>query len=766
MMPWNAAPAIPRARPIGQNQKPAMSITTQLLSTTLTSQPGGTRGQLALRVLTAGLVVGLISVANAIAYAGLIYGGKLSGGLAAGISMILCGFAVTSIVIAWFSSHAGTVASPFATTAVVYPLIASAVIAVLPPSPDAELQAMTVAMVCGLITVLSGLAFLAIGMAKLGSLARLLPYPVINGYNAGSGWLFVAGALGLAAGANPRGSMDEIWFILPKIGACIALGLLIVVLTRWRRHWAVMPALLVTAGLGYHAIRHGSGISRDDAEAAGWLLGPFPPGRIWAAPSLEAASRIPWAALAHLITGPALTIILLGGTSAIIFLTGIELELHRRLNLDREMTVVGLGNILGGLAGGLSAGHSVVGTSLVFRMHAHHRAIGIVVAACCAATLVIGSAALTSVPRFVLGGLLLANGVDRLLDRIVLDRVKLPLHEWILVILVLLGVIGLGYVQGVALGLALTLVIFAWNYKRISVIRGITTGAAHRSSVVRSPEAQAIIAAQGAGVRICRLQGYLFFLNAHDVLQAVLRMTQQPVPPRVLILDFQHAVGMDTSACLVFRRLHQLAEESGFSIMMTQLPPPVQAQFARQHVPTAHPARLIGHDTIDKALRATEDMFLAEAGSATEGERADLADVLSRSLAQPIAPARLEPYLARQQFAAGAVLIQQGAAADGMYFIEGGQVMAQLERAGQRPVHLRSSTAGTIVGEVAIYAGGARTATVLAETDCDAVFLSTAAIARMEQQDPVLAGLLHRSLAAMLSEKLADSNRILDRSLD
>ena len=721
---------------------------------------------MALRVLIAGLVVGLVSVANAIAYAGLIYGGKLSGGMAAGISMILCGFAVTSVVVAWFSSHAGTVASPFATTAVVYPLIANAVITVLPPSPDLELQVMTVAMVCGLITVLSGLAFLTIGMARLGSLARLLPYPVINGYNAGSGWLFVAGALGLTVGARPRGSMDEIWLVLPQLAACIGLGLLMVGITRWRRHWSVVPILLIAAGLGYHAIRYAAGIPRVDAEAAGWLLGPFPPGLIWSTPSMEAVSRIPWAALPHLITGPSLTIILLGGTSAIIFLTGIELELHRRLNLDREMTVIGLANILGGLAGGLSSGHSVIGTSLAFRMHANHRAIGIVVAACCAATLVVGSAALTSVPRFVVGGLLLANGVDRLVDRIVLDRVKLPLHEWVLVLFVLLGVITLGYVQGVALGLALTLVIFAWNYKRISVIRGITTGAAQRSTVVRSPEAQAIIAVQGASVRICRLQGYLFFLNAHDVLQTVLRMTQQPVPPRVLILDFQHTVGMDTSACLVFRRLHQLADEAGFTVMMTQLPAPVQAQFARQHVSTSHPAHLGVHDTIDKALRATEDMFLDEAGFARDTERADLAGLLSRSLAQPIEPARLEPYLARQTFSAGAVLIQQGATADGMYFIERGQVMAQLERAGQRPVHLRSSTAGTIVGEVAIYAGGTRTATVIAEEDCDTVFLSTAAIARMEQQDPVMAGLLHRSLAAMLSEKLADSNRILDRSLD
>lgn len=743
-----------------------MSTASEAQHTVSTPRRHEARQTLALRVLVAGMVVGLLSVVNAIAYAGLIYSGPLAGGMAAGISTILVGFAVASVVVAWGSSHSGTVASPYATAAVVYPLIAAALAAVLPPTPDPELQAMSIAMVCGLITMLSGLAFLTIGVSRLGSLARMLPYPVISGYNAGSGWLFVVGALGLTIGGGMYGPFAEQLRLLPQLSACVLLGLAMVGLARWLNHWSVVPVLLLLGGACFHVARHWYGVPMEDATAAGWLLGPFPPGKIWAAPSVAALARIPWADLPHLIAAPSLTVILLGGTSAILFLTGIELELHRRLNLDREMTVIGLANILGGLAGGLAAGHSVTGTSLAHRMRADHRATGLVMAACCVVTLAIGSDALNTVPRFVVGGLLLANGVDRLIDRILLDHVKLPLHEWLLVVFVLVAVIAFGYLQGVAVGLGLTLLIFAWNYRRISVVRGITTAASHRSTVVRSPEAQAIIAAAGGTVRICRLQGYLFFLNASEILQTVLRMTRQPVPLRVLILDFQHVVGMDTSACLVFRRLHQFVAESGFRLMMTQLPAAVHQQLALQRIDTAHPLSLTACDTIDKALRGAEEMMLDDAGYQRRQDTADLSTLLSETLGQKVAPERLAPYLRHVGFPAGTVLMHQGDPADGMYFIEQGRVLAQLERPGQPPVRLRSSTAGTIVGEVAIYAGGRRTATVVAEEDCTAVHLGTDAIARMEEQDPTLAGLLHRCLAALLAEKLADSNRILDRSLD
>lgn len=733
--------------------------------------PSHLRVESVARVLAAALVIGLLTVVNAIAFAGLIYHDALSAGMPLGIAAILLGTAVCSLVMAWGSSYRGMVASPIATTAVAYPLIASLVHSALPATMPDDTRAMAAAIACGLVTTLSGLAFLLTGMLRLGSLIRLLPYPVISGYNAGSGWLFIVGAIGLATSGLPAEARQDLSATaLAQIFACVGLGALIVFTTRWARplwsgSWIIIPGLLIIGGIVFHSAILAIGFSPQDAQRAGWLLGPFGDGSILTADHLTGISTIPWTEFRHAI-GPALTIVLLGGTSAIMLLTGVELELHRRLDLDREMTINGMANILGGLAGGLATSHSVTGTTLTHQMGAQSRWVGTLVSLYCLATLALGAASLGAVPRFAVGALLFATGAERLLDRIVIDQRKLPTHEWLLVLLVLFSVIVFGYVQGVAIGLGLTLIIFALNYRRISVIRGIASGISHRSSVVRSATAQAVLARDGDAIQVCRLQGYLFFLNAAEILQTALRMTQRPNPPQVLILDFQHVVGMDTSACMVFRMLNQLAVETGCQLFLTAMPRRVVKQFSRQRIMTRLPDSLSEIATTDHALQHAEDLLLARAGVATDRAHASLAGLLAGTLHQAVAPERLAPYVEHVHFTAGAVLMYQGAVADALYFIEYGRVCAQLDRTDGPPTRLRSSTAGTIVGEVGIYAGGRRTATVVAEEDCDAVRLSVGAMARMETEDPQLAALLQRFLTALIAEKLSDTNRMLERALD
>ena len=50
--------------------------------------------------LVGGIVVGLVTVVNALAYAGLIYRGPLAPGLLVGLSALLAGAAVSAVAIA------------------------------------------------------------------------------------------------------------------------------------------------------------------------------------------------------------------------------------------------------------------------------------------------------------------------------------------------------------------------------------------------------------------------------------------------------------------------------------------------------------------------------------------------------------------------------------------------------------------------------------------------------------------------------------------
>jgi SulP family sulfate permease len=65
------------------------------------------------------------------------------------------------------------------------------------------------------------------------------------------------------------------------------------------------------------------------------------------------------------------------------------------------------------------------------------------------------------------------------------------------------------------------------------------------------------------------------------------------------------------------------------------------------------------------------------------------------------------------------------------------------------------------VGEVAFYRGGARTATVRADSAIEAARLSRASMDRMIRDDPALAAALDRATINLLSERLDSANQLL-----
>lgn len=87
---------------------------------------------------------------------------------------------------------------------------------------------------------------------------------------------------------------------------------------------------------------------------------------------------------------------------------------------------------------------------------------------------------------------------------------------------------------------------------------------------------------------------------------------------------------------------------------------------------------------------------------------------LGSLLPDPNNTARLMEYVEKKQVSAGQTLIRQGDPADALYFIESGFATAHLELPDGRRSRLRTMCCGTIIGEVGLYLGAARTATILA----------------------------------------------------
>ena len=211
--------------------------------------------------------------------------------------------------------------------------------------------------------------------------------------------------------------------------------------------------------------------------------------------------------------------------------------------------------------------------------------------------------------------------------------------------------------------------------------------------------------------------------------------------------------------------MEQRASELGFHVCLAGLGPALAAQFHRRGMHKAPPRRVQMFDTADHALQHGEDRILADAAVNLTETPLSLARQLGALLGTEVAEARLDPYLDRIPLVAGETLIRQGVPADAMYLIESGSVSARLEQPGGASLRLRTTRAGALIGEVAIYTGRRRTASVVAEEDCVVTRLSTSALARMERDDPGLATLLQRFLIVQLADKQADSTRVLEMLL-
>ncbi len=123
-------------------------------------------------------------------------------------------------------------------------------------------------------------------------------------------------------------------------------------------------------------------------------------------------------------------------------------------------------------------------------------------------------------------------------------------------------------------------------------------------------------------------------------------------------------------------------------------------------------------------------------------------------------------YLKREEFEEGSYLLRQGNPPVGLYFIESGQVTAQLEETDGQIVRLRKMGAGTVVGEMGVYLGIPATASVVTNQKCVVLFLSLENLRRMEEMDPAIAAIFHKFIARVLGDRLAHTNRTVRALMD
>ncbi len=718
-----------------------------------------------LSIVVAGSVLGILNIAIATSFAPLIFSGPLNKFLATGLGYTLFGAFVIGAVVAITSSYPGMVAGLQETPLAIMALTAAAITATMPSSSMPEEILGTVVAAMAISTLAMGIFFIVLGQSKRGNLIRFVPFSVVGGFLAGTGWLIVLGAVGVMT--DEIVSLSNVQFLfkpdmlirwMPATGFAV---ILLLVLRKYK-HFLITPIFVISAIAIFFIVLKLTNTTVGEAGNAGWLLGPFPDRMVWEPVNLAGMSNVNWAVMSGQL-GNITSIIMVSVLSLLLNASGLELTVRHDIDLDKELKSAGVANLLAGLGGSPVGYQSLTDTALGFSMGARSRMTGLIAAGLCGVALFFGAPILSLFPKPIAGALLLFLGLKFLVEWVYDSWFKLPKSDYIIVVLILFVIATFGFLEGLLTGILAAVILFVVNYSRINVIKQSFSGLQFQSNVARTEEQRRFLSRKGEQLLILQLQGSIFFGTAHNLLHTIRqRVTDNSLKKLdYLILDFKNVFDIDASAINSFTKIQQFSEGNEFRVILVNLSPVLKKQFSDNSLSGENPDLFKVFNDLDHGVEYCENQLLLNSTPGISENSQKLESFFAKILPTKESYGKVTNYFEKLEVDRNAILIKQGATVPGLYYLESGRITAQLDHEDGSATRLRTMGAGTIVGEIGTYLKGVASASVVTAVPSVVYFLSIENLEKMEKEEPEVANIFHRFIVSLLGERLAIKNKNL-----
>ena len=557
-----------------------------------------------------------------------------------------------------------------------------------------------------MIALLSGCATFLLAQFKVSSLVQHLPFPVIGGCLAGTGWLLVEGSAQIMTGS---GLLDLLTSMVGETTVLLhwlpgfAFEIILLAATRRWSHPAIMPAGLIIAVVVFYLISWSAGVELEGVHAEGWLLGPFTHGSLIRLVGFGDLQQVDWTLIVR--QAPELaTIVIIGVITVSLTVGGLELPSGEEIDLDREFKVLGAAKIVPGLAGGVVGWHSPAQSALAHSVGSDQSRFAVVVSiAAIGIILFAGPPVLTLLPRIVVGGLICYLVLSFVHEWLFRARRRLLAGDSVVVLIILVTIATMGILRGVVIGLAISVVLFVTEYSRTGVIRHVLTGVTRRSNVVRRPENVWNLDENGERVLVLKLQGFLFFGAAHRLLKRVRNHVHFAKGPslKFLVLDVGLVTDAGSSSLTTFTKLRNFAIQSGFQIICGAPGTKFVSQLKEAGATTNDDRHIHIAKSLDCAMEYCEEILLGDQGE--EGVATDLVDKMAMVFVTQGNTERIRAYFTPMEFANSETIIHRGNSADGLYYSQSGRLTVFLELPDGGRRRLSAIREGTIIGEMGLY---------------------------------------------------------------
>ena len=697
------------------------------------------------RQASAGVIVGLSAVIYSISYGALLFAGPLAGLVGFGLTVALITAVIGALFGVW-SAEKTFISGPDSNTISVLASMLAVMGSVGMPatrSPDLALGAVL------LTSLLTALAFYAVARFNLAGLVRYIPYSVMAGFLASTGWLMSSGALNIISG-TPLSLVGLGRFLdhpfRPELGFGFLVAGALFALARRVPGAVLIPLVMLVAsllanlllradlGLGDRAIWLFPGMG--DTQ---WL----PPWRL----ALDAA------AMTTLLQNlPAMLVVSFVGLLTILLsVASLELSIQKEFELNRVLRLhaltAGIGALLGGFVGIISIGRTTLN-----RTTGGGAWSGVIASTLCLAMLFGAGGLIAYLPKAALGGLVLYLGLNMLKQWLWDLRKSVTRAELGEILIILVLVANYGFVVGFAAGVIIACIIFIVTYSQIPLASLATDLSLLPSSVVRPQHQVETLRQHGPKTVIYRLTGYVFFGSASKIDSVFQRRNIRETDG--VVLDFTNVSGIDRSALGVFHRILRRYHDAPTRFYF------VHAESNRAEVQSlsadaAVSRHLSYYSSLDYALEAAEEHLL----SGHDRER--LENSCFEFLASPVDRAVFLGYCELKQVDRGDHLCREGEFSNEVFFIESGSLDISKALPDGTTLRLAKLLKGAVAGELAFSTGEARTASIIAVIESRVHLLHKDALIRMRAEHPGLATQFDHMVIRKISQSLSRTNKLM-----
>jgi SulP family sulfate permease len=535
--------------------------------------------------IIAGLSVWALMVPTSLGYA-TISGVPVQNGLYAA--------AIGLIAFALFTTSKQVTQGPSSTTAAV---LGAGVLAVASTgSDDAVAMAAAIALVAGLI-------FVVMYFFKMGWISKFLSASVLTGFTFGIGINVAAGELFKITGTESAGSntWQKLWAWISSLPETnlptLVVGILALALVFGIKLYApkIPGALLaVVLGIAATALFNLGNLGIE-------LIGDVPRGL----PSLTLPDLGLILDNFALIVGTAVGLVLLGFSVTTAAVRDYANKHNYRVDINQELLAQGVSNVSSSLFQGIFVNGSLSKSPVNDQAGARSQISNLVQAGLIILTLIFLAPLFSDLPEAVLGAIIIEAVVMGMMDVAEMRRIyRVKPAEFLAAVAALLGVLTFGILQGVVIGVALSIL---WLVA--------SSALPYIPELGRKPDTRAFFdlkehaeAQTLPGLSILRFDGGLFFVNA-DALGDRLRDVRVQAETELtgVILSMEGVDFIDIEGADILAKIAQAGQDVGIDLYLARVKPQVMEILQRDGV-----IDLIGVDHIHDDIAAAVERHLAK----------------------------------------------------------------------------------------------------------------------------------------------------------